>query len=181
MAMTGSVRDFPLAPLQQKSWLTLIAIVLATVAIVLLVPHPGLPLSSRLLMPTFIAAVILGVGLAMRRRRITIEGRDLVVAAAFFTQRINIDALDLAGARSVDLAEHTEFAPMIKLKGYDLPGFRAGGYLLRNRARAFCLLTARDRVLVLPRRDGKFFVLSPEKPQMLLSALNELAATTGHR
>ncbi|MGG6462432.1 PH domain-containing protein [Solilutibacter silvestris] len=181
MATTGSVRDFPLAPLQQKSWLTLVAIVAVTIAITLLIPHQELPLPARLLLSTVTAAVILGVGLAMRRRRITIEGRDLVVAAAFFTQRININALDLASARSVDLAEHTEFAPMIKLGGYDLPGFRAGGYLLRNRARAFCLLTTRDRVLVLPRHDGKFLVLSPEKPQMLLSALNELASTTARR
>ena len=120
--------------------------------------------------------MMLGVALALRRRRIILEGRELVVAAAFFTQRINIDALDLASARSVDLAEHTEFAPMLKLGGYDLPGFRAGSYLLRNRARAFCLLTTSDRVAVLPRRDGKFLVLSPEKPQTLLSALSELAA-----
>lgn len=181
MAMTGSVRDFPLAPLQQKSWLTLVAIAVATIAITLPIPHQGVPLPARLLLSTATAAVILGVGLAMRRRRIRIDGRDLVVAAAFFTQRVNVDALDLAAARSVDLAERSEFAPMIKLGGYDLPGFRAGRYLLRNRARAFCLLTTRDRVLVLPRRDGKFLVLSPEKPQVLLSALNELAATTGHR
>ena len=177
MATASSVRDFPLAPLQQKSWLTLVVIVAITVAIALLVPRHGLPLPARWILPAFITALMLGVALALRRRRITLEGRELVVVAAFFTQRVSIDALDLAGARNVDLAEHTEFAPMIKLGGYDLPGFRAGSYLLRNRARAFCLLTTRERVAVLPRRDGKFLVLSPEKPQALLSALNELAAS----
>lgn len=176
MAAASPMRDFPLAPLQQKSWLTLVAIVAITVALALLVPRHGLPLSARWFLPAFITAMMLGVALALRRRRIILEGRELVVAAAFFTQRVNIDALDLTSARSVDLAEHTEFAPMIKLGGYDLPGFRAGSYLLRNRARAFCLLTTSDRVAVLPRRDGKFLVLSPEKPQTLLSALSELAA-----
>lgn len=176
MAAASSMRDFPLAPLQQKSWLTLVAIVAITVALALLVLRHGLPLAVRWFLPASVTALMLGVALALRRRRITLEGRELVVAAAFFTRRVNIDALDLASARSVDLAEHTEFAPMIKLGGYDLPGFRAGSYLLRNRARAFCLLTTYGRVAVLPRRDGKFLVLSPEKPQALLSALNELAA-----
>lgn len=181
MATTGSTRDFPLAPLQQKSWLTLVAISVITIAISIWAPRNAPPTPLRIALPVFITLLMAVIGVLVRRRRITLEGRDLVVAAAFYTQRVNVDALDLANARSVDLAEHTEFAPMIKLGGYDLPGFRAGSYLLRNRTRAFCLLTSRERVAVLPRRDGKFLVLSPEKPQALLSALDELAATAARR
>lgn len=179
---TAGARDFPLAPLQRRSWLTLLVIAIATVAIPLFLPHRGagqaLPWLSTSLAVAVLMALVL---LALRRRRIAIEGRDLAVAATFYTLRIGIDALDLAKARIVDLAEHTEFAPMVKSNGYGLPGFGAGRFLLRNRMRAFCLLTRRERVLVLPRRDGKAILLSPEQPRQLLDALNALAAPAPRR
>ena len=74
-------------------------------------------------------------------------------------------------AAILDLDEHTEYKPMLQLGGFSLPGFSAGHYLLRNRNRAFCLLTARRNVLLLPQRDGKLILVSPEKPQALLDAL----------
>ena len=84
-------------------------------------------------------------------------------------------------ARIVDLAEHTGYRPMLGLNRFGLPTYRAGHYLLRNRKRAFCLLTATDRVLVLPQRDGRVLLLSPERPRELLDRLRELASPPPHR
>ncbi len=83
--------------------------------------------------------------------------------------------MDLANARIVDLAEHTELRPAFKTNGFGMPGFSAGHFRLRGLRKAFCLLTDRSRTLVLPLRDGTLLLLSPEKPQVLLQQLRQLA------
>ena len=130
-----TVREFPLPPLHRAAWLLLVAIPAAAVAAVLLFPGTRpLPAPAWLVTPFFVALLMVPLALALMRRRIAVEGRTLSVAATFYTRRVDVDALDLAQARIVDLAEHTEFAPMLKLNGYGLPGFSAGHFLLRTAA-----------------------------------------------
>jgi hypothetical protein len=109
------------------------------------------------------------------RRHIVLKGRDLRVTATLYRKRVPVDALGLANARIVDLAEHTDLRPLLKTRGFRLPGFAAGHFRLRDLRKTFCLLTERSRVLVLPLRDGTLLLLSPEKPQALLQQLQELA------
>lgn len=177
--MTPAARDrqeFAVAPMQPLAWAVLLGVMLVVAATGLVVPlHQSAPVSNWLV-PLLVAAVLLAaLSLALRRRRIAIDGTRLHVASTFYTRRIAVPALDLDRARIVDLAEHDEFAPRLKINGYGLPGLRSGHYRLRNGARAFCLLTDRERVLVLPQRDGRYLLLSPEKPQPLLARLRELA------
>ncbi|TYT25475.1 hypothetical protein FZO89_03905 [Luteimonas viscosa] len=180
--MTARVVAFPPAPLPRRAWLFLLAIAALALAGGLLLPRDeALPAPVWLLTPFFVALLLLAPLLALRRRRITIEGDELVVAAALYTRRVRVDALDLEHARVVDLGEHTALKPVLGLNRFGVPGFHAGHYLLRNRQRAFCLLTARDRVLVLPQRDGKLLLLSPDRPRDLLAHLRELAATQPRR
>lgn len=175
--MSAGVREFALAPLPRQAWLFLSAIAaMALIGGLLLPRSEPLPAPAWLLAPFFVALLLVAPLLALRRRRIAVEGDALVVAASFYTRRVRIDALDLDHARIVDLGEHTGFKPMLGLNRFGVPGFQAGHYLLRNRQRAFCLLTARARVLVLPQHDGKVLLLSPEKPRDLLERLRELAA-----
>ena len=177
-----SSRNFPLPPLHRAAWLVLVGLPVCVVAALLLFPEPiRMPAPGWLLGPLFLLLLLVPLALLLRRRRIVVDGRTLKVAATFYTRNVDVDALDLAQARIVDLAEHTEYAPRLKLNGYDLPYFRAGHFLLRNRSRAFCLLTARERVLVLPQRDGKLILLSPERPRDLLDHLRQLAAATPRR
>lgn len=131
-----------------------------------------LPLLAAVFM---LALLPVGPLVALSRRRISIDGNQLVVAATFYTRRVAVDALDLAQARILDLAEHTGYRPMLGINRFGLPGLRAGHYLLRNRSRAFCLLTRFERVLVLPCRDGRYLLISPDDPQALLSRLRALA------
>ena len=72
-------------------------------------------------------------------------------------------------------ADSQTLKPLLGLGSTGLPGFRGGHYLLRDRGRAFCLLTDLRHVLVLPTRDGRRLLLSPEQPQALLSRLRDLA------
>ena len=114
----------------------------------------------------------------LKRRRIVLENGVLVVAATFYTRKTPVAALDLANARIANLDEHTEFRPGLKINGYALPGFQAGHFRLRNRAKAFCLLTRQQRVLILPQRDRAYLLLSPEHPQALLDALRQAQTQT---
>ena len=116
-------------------------------------------------------ALMLAALALLKRRRIALEDGVLVVAATLYTRKTAVTALDLAQARIASLDEHTEFRTGMKTNGYALPGFQAGHFRLRNRAKAFCLLTTQQRVLILPQRDGAFLLLSPERPQALLDAL----------
>lgn len=173
-----TAREIPLAPLSRTPWLWLLVPSLALlVAAWLHPPQASNPVPAWLLSPFAIALVLVVPWLALRRRRIAVEGRDLIVAAGFYSRRVAVDALDLAQARVIDLAEHTGYAPMLGINRFGLPGFRAGHYLLRNRQRAFCLLTATDRVLLLSQRDGRLLLLSPDKPRELLERLRELATS----
>lgn len=158
-------------------WVVLVAVVFALRHEVLLHANPAvrmmpawLPAMSALTLP------LLGSFILLHYRRIQLaDGMLSIRAAGMFGHRVAVAELDLERARIVDLDEHTDLKPGARLWGMGLPGFSAGHYLLRNRARAFCLLTRRDKVLALPRRDGRYILLSPEKPQELLQGLREAA------
>ncbi|TDK25971.1 hypothetical protein E2F46_05020 [Luteimonas aestuarii] len=172
-----TTQTFPLAPMNRLAPLVLVVPAAGIALAVLVAPREQATPLPMLATAFMFALVIAGPLLGLLRRRITLDGHTLVVAATAYTQRIPVDAFDLDSARVVDLDERTEFRPMLGINRFGLPGFRAGYYVLRNRVRGFCLLTRFQRVLVLPRRDGRFVLLSPEQPQALLSRLRELAAT----
>lgn len=108
---------------------------------------------------------------ALRRRAVQFEGTTLTVKSAFHTRRREVSELDLDAARVVDLNDETSFRPILRMFGFSLIGFHAGHYLLRNRKRAFALLTRLEHTLVLPEQDGKLILLSLERPQHLIDDL----------
>ena len=127
-----------------------------------------------------IASAVL-VAIIIHRRRVTLTDAVLKISAGLNTQTVAIDQLDLGNARIVDLDTHPDLRPWMKSMGTALPGLKDGHFRLRDGRKAFVLMTERHRLLVLPRRDGKLILLSMEKPQALLSALNELAAPAPRR
>ena len=182
-------QEFELAPLSRTAQWFLPALWLAMVAVVFLLQHeallqrvPNNPVPPWLTMIFGSALIMVGPFILLQIRRIRIvDGQLAVSAASLFNHKVAPGDLDLDRARIVDLDEHDDFKPRLRLWGFGLPGFSAGHFLLRNRARAYCLLTRREKVLVLPRRDGKFILLSPVKPQALLDRLRELAEPSRRR
>jgi hypothetical protein len=85
--------------------------------------------------------------------------------------RVPAAALDLDAARVIELDRERELRPVFRLFGTSLPGFHAGWFRLRDKARAFLLVTDRHRVLLLPRREAGPLLLSAERPEALLEAL----------
>ena len=170
-----------MVPLHRGTWALLLALWLGLLLLALAgEPHvqsPANPVPWWLV--TLFGTALLPAGFlaALLHRDIRLEGDTLVVSAALcFVRKVRVRDLALEQARVVNLGEHTGFKPLLALGGLTFPWFNAGHYLLRNRSRAFCLLTHRERVLVLPQRDGKTLLLSPRHPQALIEALRSLPA-----
>jgi hypothetical protein len=128
-------------------------------------------------LPTVLVLPLAAAFLAhsMHRRRIMLGDKGLLVRRFPWPRWIKLAELDLAAARILDLEEHPELRPVWKIAGTGLPGFRSGLFRLRDRRRATVLLTSWRRVLVLPRRDGTLVMLSPERPDALLQAMQRAA------
>lgn len=174
--MKQDADEIALAPLSPAAWICLAAIASALVLAALLLPAgESVPGPAWPWLPLGIALLLVAPALALRRRHVTLQGNELVVAATFYTRRVPAHALELDRARVVDLAERAELRPWLGGNNLHLPGIQAGHFLLRNRQRAFCLLTACQRVLVLPERDGRLLMLSPRHPHDLLARLERIA------
>jgi hypothetical protein len=155
-------------------------------AVSLLVGMAGIGLAARQAPLAWLAAIAIALILALivwslRRRHVVLDGDQLTVAAGFNTARVSIADLDHVDARIVDLTADKTLRPGMKSFGTSMPGFHAGHFRLRNRSRAFILLTDKRKVLALPQRSGRMLLLSLERPQSLLDALRTMAETRARR
>ena len=128
-------------------------------------------------LPVAIAAIA-GLALILRRRRVSIDAGVLTIAAGLHTRHVALADLDLDKARILDLREHGELRPLVKVFGTRVPGLAMGHFRLRDRRSAFVLVTDRSRVLVLPGKTGtkhaaKTLLLSLQQPQALLDAARD--------
>ncbi len=142
---------------------------------VLQVRSEALSPALMLLIQGIVAIAVLAIVLPMWRREASFDGRRLRVKATWYTREAPLSDFDLAAARVVDLREHSDFKPWLKTNGFALPGFQAGHFRLRDRRKAFCLVTDPARVLALPHADGRVWLLSLEHPQAVLDILRRAA------
>ncbi len=133
-------------------------------------PRPATLLVAVLVGTVFLAAFLV-LGWATKRRAIAIDNGSLDVLATFYRRRVPMQDFDLDKARTVDLREHGQWRPLLQTNGYALPGLYAGWFRSRDWTSLFCMVTDRQRVLVLPLRDGGAVLLSAERPAELLNAL----------
>jgi len=168
--------DFPMVPADARLiWLlpgiAMLAVVIGTLILMKQEPRAWVMLPATL-------AIVVVLALILRRRRISLVGDRLVIVAGLNTRRLAVGDLDLTTARIVDLRERSEWRPWIKLFGTRVPGLSAGHFRLRDRSRAFVLVTDTSRVLVLNERSGRRLLLSLAKPQALLDALQARTSAT---
>ncbi len=169
-------KDFPVAepPGNPRLLLAILMGVPVLIAVALMVFGVGnRPLS--IILPVMLAglfvAIFFGLGHMMERRSIALDNGVLDIGATLYRRRVPVHEIDLDKARVVDLSEHVEWRPFVKTNGFSLPGLHAGWFRSRNLTSLFCLVTNRQRVLVLPLRAGGAVLLSAEKPTELLNAL----------
>lgn len=127
-----------------------------------------------------VMAVVLGfVFWSTTRNGIALDGTTLRIHAGLHRLAVEVATLDLDAARIVDLAGEPALKPMLKTFGTSMPGYQAGHFRLRDRGKAFLLVTARTKVLLLPERSGRRLLLSLERPQALLDALRAVTERPG--
>ncbi len=173
-------RRLALSPLGKAPvWFALILgiAVPATTALALWLPVSEGRLSPVMMLAIqgMVALLVLAATLPIWRREASFDGQRLQVKAAFYTRRAPLAEFKLDQAQVVDITANTAFKPFIKTNGYALPGFIAGHFRLRDRRKAFCLVTDRSKVLVLPHSDGRVWLLGLEHPQAVLDILRRNA------
>jgi hypothetical protein len=134
--------------------------------------QPAVLLAS---MPGLVVLVLMAAGLAWAVRHPRVRLRDGVLEVGRFPRlRAPAAAFRLDAARVVDLDVERDLQPTLRLMGSSLPGLHTGWFWLRDRSRAFLLVTGRKRVLVLPRNEGGPVLLSLVRPEALLDALRRV-------
>ena len=122
------------------------------------------------------AALVLAILCLLQwRRSVALEANVLVIRAGIHTRRVPAAALELERARIIDLEERTELLPGRRTLGISAPGYQVGWFRTQQWGKGFYLLTERRRVLWLPERNGPHLLISLQKPQALLAALNAMA------
>lgn len=167
--------SFGIAPLANAMTGAILLLPVVIVAAVCVSVARGEPAALVWLLPA-LAVVAAILWLSWRRRSVTIANGQLRVRAGVHSLTTPLAAFDADAVRIVDLDERTGLRPFVKTFGTALPGLSMGHYLLRDRSRAFVLLTARRKVLLLPARDGRRLLLSLQDPQRFLKALSDAAA-----
>lgn len=119
--------------------------------------------------------LFLAIERALRRHRVLLSAGMLEVATTFYTRRLPLADLRIGQARIVDLASQDALRPLLRINGVGLPGFSSGWFLLRDRSRAFVAVADGTRVLWLPTTRGYGLLLQPQRPQVLLEALQAMA------
>ena len=179
--MTDNFRNFALPPIGKAAiWfaVALGTLVPATTAVLAIAfaQAQGEKAVLILAMQALVALVILAVLLPMWRRQVAFDGKQLRVKATYYSRQSPLSDFRLDQARVVDTREHTEFKPMLKTNGFGLPGYWAGHFMLRDKRKAFCLVTDVSKVLALPHADGRVWLLSFEHPQAVLDILRRASA-----
>lgn len=180
--MTDVFRNFALPPIGKAAiWFAVIlgTVVPATIAIGSIAYLQSVGNQQTVLvlaMQAFVALLVLAILLPMWRRQVAFDGKQLRVKATYYSRQASLSDFRLDEARVVDTRERTEFKPLLKTNGFALPGYWAGNFVLRDKRLAFCLVTDVSRVLVLPRADGRVWLLSFEHPQAVLDILRRAAA-----
>ncbi|MGN6150491.1 MAG: PH domain-containing protein [Lysobacteraceae bacterium] len=174
-----SVRDFNVVAPDPRGMLLVAGFAMAAACVPLLVLAREQP---ALWIGVIVMAMVLGVVFrSTTRNGIALEGATLRVRAGLHRLAVEVATLDLDAARIVDLAGEPALKPMLKTFGTSMPGYQTGHFRLRDRGKAFLLLTERRKVLVLSERSGRRLLLSLERPQALLDAVRAVTERPGRR
>ena len=141
--------------------------ILALVSLTANRPVDWLPVLPAMLMLPLVATAL---AWSMQSRRVWLE-QGFLYYRKFRWQRVPLAALELDTARVINLDREAQLQPVSKIAGAQVPGYRAGRFRLRDRRRAYVILTDWSRVLLLPKRDGSLILLSVERADALLDAL----------
>jgi hypothetical protein len=108
---------------------------------------------------------------AARNSRIELDRTQLNLVGDFWARSIPIGSLRTEDAAVVDLTQPSDYTPTRRTFGTGLPGYASGWFRMRNGEKALVYLTRRESVVYLPTTLGYSLLLSAERPNELLAAL----------
>jgi hypothetical protein len=174
-------RTLPLqgSPRSALAWLVVLAFGVPGVIVACVLGsayEEGAPAAPLLASGIFVLVVSVVVTLWIvrmtRRIAVTLDDDELTVVTGLATQYFPLSALRAHGVRIVDFAAHPELKPFLRTWGIGLPGLASGWFRLRNKGKALCVLTGRERVTVLRTDDGIWVLLSLVDTSALRNALD---------
>ena len=126
----------------------------------------------RTVVPALLLLPIAALFMAWRMHRRTLRLEDGILKYGRMRWlQTAVSAIDLDASRIVNLEQQRELRPFWRIAGTAMPGYRSGFFRLRDKRRAYVVVTDPRRVLVLPKRDGGLLMFSLVRPQALLDAL----------
>lgn len=130
---------------------------------------------GAVLITAFIGALL---ALALLRRKVWLQDGQLRVNAGINSLRVPVNELDIAHARIVNMDENPDYRLGFRTFGTQLPGYHAGHFRQGSGLKTFALVTAKQRVLLIPRQGERRIMLSLAQPQALLDALRAAQTPT---
>lgn len=182
--MTNLSKNGRTLPLQRSPrsalvWLVVLAIGVPGVIVAFVLGSaykegaPAAPLLAAGLFVLVVSVVVtLWIVRMTRRIAVTLDDDELTVVTGIATEVFPLSALRAHGVRVIDFAAHPELKPFLRTWGIGLPGLAAGWFRLRNKGKALCVLTGRERVTVLKTDDGTWVLLSLADASPLRNALD---------
>jgi hypothetical protein len=111
-----------------------------------------------------------------RRARFMVSPAALTLEGDVWGRRLPLATLRVAEARVVDVDEERTIAPVTRVWGTELTGYRAGWFRLRNGERALIYVTDPRRVAYVPTTSGHSVLLSVADPPAFIASLQRAAA-----
>ncbi len=131
-------------------------------------------LNIRFIFPVTAILMLVACWLVYKQDTATLEitGDTLVIHAGWYSQEIERSNLRLEEAQVLNLKDNHHLQPVLRTNGTGAPTLKAGWFILRNRDKAFLLITKTSEVLYLPTRDF-IFMASLKNPHDFLELLSE--------
>ncbi|MGD0201292.1 MAG: PH domain-containing protein [Bryobacteraceae bacterium] len=131
---------------------------------------------------TVLLAVMTGMAIlfawmawSARQVRFEVSSEGLRIRSAFYGRSVPLQDLVVEQASIVDLRTDRQHQLSWRTNGIGLPGYSAGWFKTKSGDKALAFVTARDRVVSLPTRQGYSLLLTVAKPGEFLDALRSTA------
>lgn len=116
-------------------------------------------------------AMFIWMYIGIASARVGVGPSGLALRAPWYGRTIPLAELRVGDAEIVSLRERGPHVPNLRTNGLGLPGLQVGWFRLVSGERALAFLTARDRVVYVPTHAGYALLVSVERPEAFLAAL----------
>ncbi|MBE9045221.1 hypothetical protein IQ255_12585 [Pleurocapsales cyanobacterium LEGE 10410] len=123
------------------------------------------------LLLSLVLAALFYTGYSSLNSRVELKSDRLQLVGDFWGRTIPLESLKVSEAQILDLNRRSEYSLKRRTLGTGLPGYSSGWFRLHNGDKALVYLTRNERIVYLPTSLGYALLLSVEKPEQFINAL----------